>query len=79
VAFELTDRGIPRHGYECYKDGKRVGHVTSGTQAPFLKKPIGMAYLPAELSGGDTVFQVDVRGKHLAAKVVPKPFYKRAK
>lgn len=79
VAFELTDRGVPRHGYECYKDGQKVGHVTSGTQAPFLKKPIGMAYLPLELSAPGSEFQVDIRGKHLAAKVVSKPFYKRPK
>jgi aminomethyltransferase len=79
VAFELMERGIPRHGYDCYKDGQKVGHVTSGTQAPFLKKPIGMAYLPVGLAAPDSVFQVDVRGRHLAAKVVPKPFYKRAK
>ena len=79
VAFELTDRGVPRHGYDCYKDGQKVGHVTSGTQAPYVKKPIGMAYLPVELAVPGAVFQVDVRGKHLSALVVPKPFYKRQK
>ena len=79
VGFELTERGIPRHGCDCYKDGQKVGHVTSGTQAPFLKRPVGMAYLPVELAQPETTFQVDVRGKHLAARVVPKPFYKRAK
>ncbi len=79
VAFELTDRGIPRHGMDCYSGGAKVGHVTSGTQAPYLKKPLGMCYLPAELSKPGTSFEVDIRGKHAAAKVVPKPHYKRAK
>jgi aminomethyltransferase len=79
VAFELTERGIPRHGYDCYLGDEKVGHVTSGTQAPFLEKPIGMAYLPVALAEPGKSFQVDIRGKHVAAKVVPKPFYKRPK
>lgn len=79
VAFELTDRGIPRHGYDCYAGGEKVGVVTSGTQAPYLKKPLGMAYLPVALSAPGAVFEVEIRGKRLAAKVVPKPHYKRAK
>lgn len=79
VAFELTDRGIPRHGYDCYADGQKVGVVTSGTQAPFLKKPLGMAYLPVDLAKDGCTFEVDIRGKRTPAVVVPKPFYKRAK
>ncbi len=79
VAFELTERGIPRHGFECFAGGQKVGMVTSGTQAPFLKKPLGMAYLPVSLSEAGTAFEVDIRGKKVAAKVVPKPHYKRSK
>ena len=79
VAFELTDRGIPRHGHECYAGGQKVGVVTSGTQAPFLKKPLGMAYLPEALSQVGSTFEVDIRGKRVPAVVVPKPHYKRAK
>lgn len=79
VAFELTERGIPRHGMECYSGGKKVGHVTSGTQAPFLKKPLGMCYLPTALSQPGATFEVDIRGKRVPAKVVPKPHYKRTK
>jgi len=79
VAFELVDRGIPRHGMDCYAGGEKVGVVTSGTQAPFLKKSLGMAYLPLALSAVGSSFEVDIRGKRAAAKVVPKPHYKRAK
>jgi aminomethyltransferase len=77
VAFELTERGIPRHGYDCFSAGEKVGHVTSGTQAPFLKRPIGMAYLPVALAAEGSTFEVDIRGKKVPAKVVSKPFYKR--
>ena len=46
VGFEMIDRGIARHGYDVYIDGEKAGKVTSGTQTPFLKKAIGMAYVP---------------------------------
>ncbi len=77
VAFELADRGIPRHGHDCYAGSEKVGHVTSGTQAPFLKKPLGMAYLPSALAVEGASFDVDIRGKRVPARVVPKPHYKR--
>src|SRR5207302_10199534 len=48
VGFEMIDRGIARHGYDAYVNGAKAGTVTSGTQTPFLKKAIGMAYLPVE-------------------------------
>jgi aminomethyltransferase len=53
--------------------------VTSGTQTPFLKKAIGMAYVPIDRTETGTEFEVDVRGRRARAKVVPLPFYKRPK
>jgi glycine cleavage system T protein (aminomethyltransferase) len=77
AGFEMIDRGIARHGHEAYLGESRAGVVTSGTQTPFLKKAIGMAYLPAEHTGAGTEFDVDIRGKRARARVVPMPFYKR--
>jgi aminomethyltransferase len=77
VGFEVLDRGIARHGHEVFLNGERAGVVTSGTQTPFLKKAIGMAYLPAESTAPGTEFEIDVRGRRLKAQVVPMPFYKR--
>jgi aminomethyltransferase len=77
VGFEVLDRAIARHGHEAYVDGQKAGVVTSGTQTPFLKKSIGMAYLPADRTAPDTEFDVDVRGRRVRARVVPTPFYKR--
>ncbi len=63
----------------CFHEGAKVGHVTSGTMAPFVKKALGMAYLPIGLCEAGKEFHVDIRGKMVKAKVVPKPFYKRPK
>ena len=79
VGFEVLDRAIARHGYDVYLDGHKAGVVTSGTQTPFVKKAIGMAYLPADRNAPGTEFEVDVRGRRVRAQVVPTPFYKRAR
>jgi aminomethyltransferase len=79
VGFEVTERGIARDEQEVLIDGERVGRVTSGSPAPFLKKNIGMAYVPAEFAQEGQEIQIDVRGRAVAARVVPVPFYKRKK
>jgi aminomethyltransferase len=77
VGFEMTDRGIARHGHQVVREGRPVGVVTSGTQTPFLKKAIGMAYVPVDMTKAGTEIEIDVRGRVLKARVVPMPFYKR--
>jgi aminomethyltransferase len=79
VGFEMLDRAIARHGYDAYVAGARAGVVTSGTQTPYVKKAIGMAYLPTEHSAAGAEFEIDVRGRRARARVVPMPFYKRAR
>lgn len=77
IGFELMEPGIARHGYDVWVSGVRVGRVTSGTQTPFLKKAIGMAYLPIDRTEAGSEFDVDIRGRRARARVVPMPFYKR--
>lgn len=77
VGFELRARGIPRHGYSVRVAGEPFGAVTSGGFAPFLKRSIGLAYLPAAASEPGQAFEVEVRGRWLPAEVVPTPFYVR--
>ncbi len=79
AGFEMTGRGIARHGYPVSVRGQEAGAVTSGTYAPFLQKNIGLCYLPAEHTAVGTEFDVDIRGRKVPARVVPTPFYKRAK
>jgi aminomethyltransferase len=79
VGFEMLDRAIARHGHDVHHGGAKVGVVTSGTHTPFLKKAIGMAYVPGALAAPGTEFTVDIRGRMARAVVVPMPFYKRPK
>ena len=77
VAFELTERGVPRHDYEIVDaDGNNIGRVTSGTMSPSLGKGIGLGYVTIENSKVDSDIFIQVRKKQIPAKVVKLPFYK---
>ena len=77
VGFEVTGRGIARHGYPVLVHDARVGEVTSGTYAPFLQKNIGLCYVPATRAAVGTELAIDIRERKVPARVVPTPFYKR--
>ena len=78
IAFELTERGIPRQGYEIAdKDGNVIGKVTSGTMSPSLNKGIGLGYVPTELSSEGSDIYIKIRKNNVPAKVVKLPFYKK--
>jgi aminomethyltransferase len=79
VGFEMTQPGIARDGFDVYINDEKVGVVTSGSPAPFLKKNIGLAFVPAEFAILGQEIKIDVRGRMLSAEIVPTPFYKRAK
>lgn len=75
--IEMVDRGIPRAGYPIYDGEKQIGHVTTGSYSPTLKKNIGLALLALPYISIDTIVEVSIREKRLKAKVTPKPFYRK--
>ena len=79
VGFEMIDKGIARDEFDVYINDEKVGGVTSGSPAPYLKKNIGLAFVPTEFAKTGQEIKIDVRGKKLAAQIVPTPFYKREK
>jgi aminomethyltransferase len=79
VGFEMVDPGIARTGHDIYVEGAKAGRVTSGTQTPYLRKAIGMGYVPLAFIDPGTEIDIDIRGRRARAKVVPMPFYKRKK
>ena len=79
VAFKMTEKSAPpRPHYPIWVNGANVGVVTSGTQSPSLNLGIGMGYVPTALAKPDTKIEIEIRGKHCAAVVVPKPIYRSA-
>jgi aminomethyltransferase len=80
VGLEMIERGIGRDGYPVFTvAGERIGQITSGSPAPFLKKNIAMAYVPVQFATLDEVFAIEIRGQLVKAKIVATPFYKRPK
>ena len=80
VGLEMVERGIGRDGYPvCSLDGQKIGEITSGSPAPFLKKNIALAYVPVAYTEVGTEVGVEIRGQLVKAVVVPTPFYKRPK
>jgi len=78
VGFEMTGRGIARHGYPIVDaTGAQVGHVTSGSPSPTLGKHIGLGYVPIDSASVGNTIHIEIRGKAVDAKVVKTPFYRR--
>ena len=79
AAFEMMERGIPRHDMTIFSNDRPVGKVTSGNFSPILQKGIGLGYVPPALCNEGMLLEIDIRGKRVQAKIVTLPFYKRPK
>jgi aminomethyltransferase len=77
IGLKITGRGIAREECPIYYDNKLLGTTTSGTHCPYLGHPVAMALIPVEYSSIGTQVEVEVRGRRIAAEIVPLPFYKR--
>lgn len=77
VGFEMLDKRIGRDGYAVEIGGREAGRVTSGCPSPFLKKNIGMAYVPPVSSAIGAEIGINIRGQSAQARIVALPFYKR--
>jgi aminomethyltransferase len=82
VAFELTERGVPRHGCKVLdpkENNAPIGDVTSGNFSSLLQKGIGLAYVPSTYAQPGSALLIDIRGKTFPAVVVKPPFYRKPK
>lgn len=75
-AFEMIDRGIPRHGYEIFREDKCVGTVTSGNASPSTGKFIGLGYVDVPYNKSGNELMIKIRDKMQKAIVIKPPFYK---
>ena len=78
IAFEMLERGIPRHDYKLLNSqGQEIGKVSSGTMSPSMKVAIGLGYVSTEYAKLDTNIYVEIRDKGIKARVVKLPFFKK--
>jgi len=77
VGLKITGRGIARENCPVFYEDKLIGRTTSGTHSPYFGYPIAMALIDKEYAQNGTELLVEVRGKKIAAQIVPLPFYKR--
>ena len=74
VGLAVEGRMPAREGATVWAGGEQVGVLTSGGFAPSLNVPIAMAYVATAHSADDTALEIEVRGRRIAATVVPMPF-----
>lgn len=79
VGVGLKAAGIPRQGYKIFdsQGAQEIGVLTSGTQSPSTKKPIGLGYVTIPHSEIGTSVTLEIRGNKIPAEIIPTPFYKR--
>lgn len=77
VGFEMIGRGIPREEYEIFKDGEKIGYVTTGYMSPTLKKNIGNALIDTKETELGNEIDIMVRKRPVKAKVISKKFLKK--
>ena len=78
IGLAMEDRNIPRHGYEIYYNGEKVGIVTSGGVSPTTGKNIALGYVKNidQIITGTTI-QIMIREKLHDAKIVNRPFIQK--
>ena len=78
VGLKMLDKGIARHEYEVYKDGEKVGVITSGGVSPVLNANIALAYVKNDKNiCTGSIVQVMIREKLHNAEVVKRPFIEK--
>ena len=79
VAFRMKSKGPPpRPHYFIWREGEKIGEVTSGTLSPSLNEGIGMAYVAAAHAKTGSEFEIEIRGQKLPAVIEKKPLYKKS-
>ena len=79
VAFRMKTKGPPpRPHYSVWREGARIGEVTSGSLSPSLNEGIGMAYVAAAHAKAGTEIEIEIRDRKLPAIIEKKPLYKKS-
>jgi dimethylglycine dehydrogenase len=76
VTFVVDAPHADVSGYEVVlKDGRPVGHVTSGGYGHFVGKSLAVGYVPAALAVDGGAFAIDVLGRECPATITARPLH----
>jgi aminomethyltransferase len=79
VAFRMKSKGPPpRPHYSVWREGERIGEVTSGSLSPSLNEGIGMAYVASAHAKAGIEIEIEIRDRKLSAVIEKKPLYKKS-
>ncbi len=79
VSFRMKEKGPPpRPHYAVFRNGERIGEVTSGTLSPSLNWGVGMAYVSASHAKIGAQIDIEIRGQKFPATIEKKPLYKKS-
>jgi aminomethyltransferase len=76
VGLELIGKGIARHGFPVYLDGRPIGKVTTGTLIPGMERPVAVALIEAEAGATGNTVEIGIRKRMAEAVIVNKKFLK---
>jgi glycine cleavage system T protein (aminomethyltransferase) len=78
VPFRMKEKGPPpRPHYAVFRNGERIGEVTSGTLSPSLNWGIGMAYVSSAHAKIGVEIDIEIRAQKFPATVEKKPLYRK--
>ncbi len=69
IGMIFNDKVVAREGSEIFKNGNKIGVITSGGFSPILQKPISMGIISSEFAKEGEILEVDVRGKKYQAVI----------
>jgi len=76
VGIKPEGRAPARESTEIFSPlGERIGVITSGGFGPSVNGPVAMGYVKSDYAGLGASVNLMVRGKALAASIVPLPFF----
>lgn len=75
VAFKVTSRRTPRHGFGIFDGDRQIGEVTSGVFSPMLGCGIGLGYLEPGYAALGTSLTIKQDRAVMEATVCSLPFY----
>jgi len=79
VPFRMKEKGPPpRPHYSVFKNGERIGEVTSGTLSPSLNWGVGMAYVSAPHAKIGAQIDIEIRERKFPATIEKKPLYEKS-